>query len=847
MKRLLLCLLTAASVTSSYGAPHAQPPENPAVQSLIGRLIPQHVQHIICETIPAVDGKDVYEIETKNGKIILRGNSGVALASGLYHYLKEFCHCHVSWNGDQLNLPPTLPTVPQRIRVIAPVQTKFAYNYCTHGYTMVWWDWAQWERELDWLALHGINMALIIEGQEAVWQNTFTRFGYTQEQVRQWISSPIYLPWQFMQNMEGVLPPPQSLINKRVALGQKIVQRCRELGIRPVLQGYYGMVPTGFKQKYPDAKIVEQGAWAGDNRRPDMLHIADPRFTQIAAAFLEEQKKLFGECHYFAADPFHEGGRPADMKRGEVYKVIQEAILKFDPAAILVKQCWQTSNKEMFDAGDKAHSLALDLWCDYRPFWKNCKGYDGTPWLWCKVHNFGGNLGMERDLPKLAKDLNDAFTSPDRGKLAGIAFVPEGSHQNPVVYELFTEIGWRGAPKSMVPWIENYIHARYGKINSAASAAWKIMLGTNYSLTSGESPINTVIVAAPRIDPNIRGRTWSPGSQLRYDNITFSQAWLRLLEADPELGGSDAFRFDLADVSRQTLCNLSRPVYDQMVAAFQARDRAVFNLHAQRLLGIIRDLDTLTATRTDWLMGKWVADARAWGDTNDEKAYLDKCARLLPTTWIPYPHSNLADYANREWNGLLGEYYLKRWDMFITALQTDLTGKGKFKQGAFNKARCEFEVSWINGQSSLTTKPQGDTLVISKQLYAKYAPILADYAPKPGKLAKGEWNKDTLSKAQDFTWDISDKVKSPGVYAVTFQWNGGQSALTIDSTSLVINGDTVHTDDHPGWTGVENKHNNYYLKAISVPPNAVVELKIFGMKGASGNGSSGTIIVEQLK
>ena len=50
-----------------------------------------------------------------------------------------------------------------------------AYNYCTHGYTMPFWGKAGWAREIDWLALHGVNMALIIEGQDAVWQNTFSK------------------------------------------------------------------------------------------------------------------------------------------------------------------------------------------------------------------------------------------------------------------------------------------------------------------------------------------------------------------------------------------------------------------------------------------------------------------------------------------------------------------------------------------------------------------------------------------------------------------------------------------------------------------------------------------------
>ena len=43
------------------------------------------------------------------------GSSGVALAWGLHYYLKNYCNVHVSWEGSQIELPPTLPDV--RVKV----------------------------------------------------------------------------------------------------------------------------------------------------------------------------------------------------------------------------------------------------------------------------------------------------------------------------------------------------------------------------------------------------------------------------------------------------------------------------------------------------------------------------------------------------------------------------------------------------------------------------------------------------------------------------------------------------------------------------------------------------------
>ena len=47
---------------------------------------------------------------------------------------------------------------------------RYYQNVCTHSYSFVWWDWARWEKELDWMALNGINLALAWSGQEAIWQ-----------------------------------------------------------------------------------------------------------------------------------------------------------------------------------------------------------------------------------------------------------------------------------------------------------------------------------------------------------------------------------------------------------------------------------------------------------------------------------------------------------------------------------------------------------------------------------------------------------------------------------------------------------------------------------------------------
>ena len=93
-----------------------------ASYALIKRIIPQRAASFVIEPLQSQHGNDAFEIESKNNKIILRGNNGVAVASALYYYLTEYAHCQVTWNGTNLHLPKQLPVVDQKICKQTPYQ-----------------------------------------------------------------------------------------------------------------------------------------------------------------------------------------------------------------------------------------------------------------------------------------------------------------------------------------------------------------------------------------------------------------------------------------------------------------------------------------------------------------------------------------------------------------------------------------------------------------------------------------------------------------------------------------------------------------------------------------------------
>ena len=67
-----------------------------AVYELIERITPGYARQFRLELIQPENGNDVYEIDSKGKKVVLRGNNAVSLATAYNRYLKYTCHAHVS-------------------------------------------------------------------------------------------------------------------------------------------------------------------------------------------------------------------------------------------------------------------------------------------------------------------------------------------------------------------------------------------------------------------------------------------------------------------------------------------------------------------------------------------------------------------------------------------------------------------------------------------------------------------------------------------------------------------------------------------------------------------------------
>ncbi|QKW07534.1 alpha-N-acetylglucosaminidase C-terminal domain-containing protein [Streptomyces sp. NA04227] len=715
-----------------------EPGTAPARRALVRLLGEERAAQVELAALPE-EGGARYTVGVEDGRLRVAGTDPATILAGFGTYLREVAHADASVNGDNLDLPRTLP-LPLPTKPIsrdADVKHRFALNDTNEGYAGAYTTWKEWQHQIDVLALDGYNEVLVYEGQEAVYQQTMREFGYTDAEMRGWIPFPGHQPWWLMQNMSNSTKKPlsQKLIDSRVRLGSQITGRLRELGMTPVLPGYYGTVPDHFSDRNPGAHTVPQGTWSSAQKRPDWLDPTGTHFAEVARTFYEVQERLFGKSTMFKMDLLHEGGKPGDVNVGDAARGVQRALEKAHPGATwAILGWWGNPRADVLAAIDRSRALILDGNSDQPDVTDREKDFQGTPYTFGTIWNFGGHTG----LGVAVKEWNRKFhqmRDKEGSKLDGIALMPEAVDNNPAAVEFFADLAWEDKPVDFTGWFRDYATARYGGTDAHAQKAWELLAASVYSWP----PDNDTKYAVGLVE---RQPGLSTSMSIPYDPAALEKALGELLAVSPERRRSTAYRHDLVDLARQVLANRGQQLLPRIRAAYQGKDLDTFRKHTAEWTRQLSLMDELLGTDRNFLFGAWQQDASTWASDASENRTLQDDIRQLVTIWDRT--SPIQDYASREWNGLVGDYYLPRWQRYFATLEESLHTGREPAAVDWKKVAADWSLKTTRYRST----PAGDAHALAAEVAQAPAGKL-ELSPLAGGVAPGK----TLRVTATFTND----------------------------------------------------------------------------------------------
>lgn len=593
-------------------------------------------------------GERSFELHAEDNQLSISASDGVSACVGIHRYLTEVCGVRVTWDTELPLAIDALPDSP-KIRGQARVNEFYYLNFCTFSYSTAYWDWHEWEREIDWMALHGVTMPLNLVGHEAVLQLAYSRHGMTDEEIRTFLGGPGYLPFVYMGCLDSFAGPLSAdWIQRHLELGRRILERERALGMTPVLPAFTGHLP---RQLAPAGSPTRQ--WQG--MTTTVLDPEDPLFPRLTGEIVATQQELFGTDHLYASDPFIEM-IPAESKSPAlVASAIVNGLRAADDAATWVLQSWPFSYQsdywttrrvtEFLDGIPLDAIVILDLWGEADPQWTR---FDERQWVWNGLLNFGGRTEPLADLESANKNLETALASTHPP--TGLGLTMEAIHNNPAFFELIADRAWTTTPSDVDSWVREFGRQRYGTTSPAIDKAWAAL---KTSVLNGRSAsiyperFISIAVSTPdytrMLDPKIHDEI---RAALFYKPDDLLSACRYLLEA-----GADN------DLVLSCVALLLRVIDHR------------FSTDSSDFLEVFDDLDDLVATQPALRLDTWVAAARRW-DAEDN-------ARRIVTVWNTPDNPHLDNYSARIWSGLVSGYYKRRWELWLEFLPRALEPDGR--------------------------------------------------------------------------------------------------------------------------------------------------------------------------
>ena len=784
MKHLfsLLCLLFSV-------AAHAQ--KSDAALQVIERVTQQEKVPVTLRLQKSKGGENRFTHEVRDNRLVVTASNPVALCRGFYDYVKTNHYGLYSWSGSNISLPQQLaPSAP--VSVTSPYAHHYYFNVVTYGYTMPYWDWQRWEQEIDWMALHGVDMPLALVGQEAILARVWRQMGLTEDEVNSYFAGPAHLPWLRMGNISAIDGPLNNdWYNDQIALQHRILDRMRALDMKPICPGFAGFVPQAFKRLYPGLKLTET-EWAGAFHNW-MITPDGPLFSEISRRYIQEWEKEFGKSEYYLVDsfnemeiPFPEKGNPARYEMAAHYgEKVYQAIKAANPKAVWVMQGWmfgymrhiwdEETLRALVSKVPDQKMLLLDLAVDYNKHfwhsevnWEFYKGFFNKQWVYSVIPNMGGKVGMTGVLDFYANGHLEALNSANKGQLVAYGLAPEGIENNEVLYELAADAGWTDRHIDLRAWLDNYALNRYGTNSAELKQAWDHLLSSCYGTFTDH----------PRFNWQFRPGLVNRGSiNLSEDYFVGLEAYMTALA---KMEQTPLVAADLAEMTTHYLGGKAELLIAQIDEQYLLGDTLQAKFLQTRLETLMLGMDALLSQHPILRLDRWLDFAEKSGRTPEQKAQYVSNARRIVTIWGP----PIDDYSARLWSGLIRNYYLPRWQHYYESRNTGVP----FDFAAWERRWVEHNTDAPREYAPFEVQPFARRMVTMAQ------DIRADQllARQPGVL--GFWHVGAGAERE--VSFVIPAAQLQGMKSFTLKQIKGNAPLDILSYRLEADGQRVAYSEH---------------------------------------------------
>ncbi|MCR4994009.1 MAG: alpha-N-acetylglucosaminidase [Bacteroidales bacterium] len=635
---------------------------------------------------------DRYAYSATSDELTVEASSAVAACRGFYDYIRSKHAGYCGWSGSRFQMPEDM--TQDTVTMLSQFRDHQYFNVVTYGYSLPYWDESRWDQEIDWMALHGIDMPLMLVGAEQIYREVFYEMGLSKAEVDEWEVGPAHLPWFRMGNLAGNTfdgPLGEEWNRRQRALAHHLLDRMRALGMKPVCPAFGGFVPKAFTRHHNGTTESTGWNWIPADCPNYRLNPGSTAFVEVGRRFLQKWEQEFGVSKYYLSDSFNEMEIPSSTATltqygDSIFKSITEG--SAHPEVVWVTQGWTFVYQSASWGNEKFKALtrnipdhrfmALYMSPEYGPdkCWEQYKGFDGKEWCYTMLPNMGGKSFRTGNFSHYANTyLTNLYASSVRGNCTGYGITPEGIENNEMLYELICDAGW--TPQNGIidlnKWLKQYACCRYGQYTDAEDALLHMLCNTVYS----------TYIDHPRYG-------WQTGT-----NITGTG---NALPGDSFYQGLEKFFSDTEALKRRCSPLLEAELIELValyVSGYVEKISAkVLTLAdkpeaAGRLIDelddLMTDLDAALELHPLCRLQRWEEMAVEMAETDSVKKRNARNARRIVTVW--YGHHTydepVQDYAARLWSGLVRDFYRPR---LVNTLKQRLGMLDSFDHIAFENA-----------------------------------------------------------------------------------------------------------------------------------------------------------------